>query len=493
MVERTATAGQTDAADGATGAVPLVVDLDGTLLKTDLLYEALFLLLGADPPAVLRAVAALPGGKAAFKARLADAAVLDLHRLPVDEEVLDLVRRARAQGRPVWLASASDTRWVEAFAEHTGLFDGVLASDGRNNLGGHAKAQALVAAFGEGGFDYVGNDPVDVPVWAKARVAWVADPRPGLVAAAGRVAGEVRTLSPRPRSARHYLRAMRVHQWLKNLLIFVPGIAAHVTDPLAYAKGLLAFLAFGLCASGVYLLNDLLDLGSDRAHATKRNRPFAAGILPLVDGFRLCPLLLLAALALALAVSPAFLAVLAAYYVMTLGYSLRIKRVLMLDVVVLAGLYGVRVVAGAAAFAVPLSEWLIALCIFLFLSLALVKRVAELAARLAQGRGDPEGRAYRLADLPLLEMLATASGLVAVLVLALYINSPDVVRLYALPQALWAGCLVLLYWLGRILILTHRGVMHDDPVVFAVTDRVSLLCGGFLGLIVLVAALGGGA
>lgn len=473
--------------------LPLVVDLDGTLLKTDLLYEALFLLLGVKPLDAIRSVFSLRGGKAAFKASLADSAVLDLHSLPMDEEVLALIRKARAGGRPVYLASASDRRYVEALAAHVGLFDGIFASDGAVNLGGSAKAKVLTEAFGAGGYDYIGNDTVDLPVWSSARTAYVADPRPGLLKAARQVAQDVRPLTPRPRNLGHYLRAVRVHQWLKNLLILVPGLAAHVTDPAAYGVALLALLSFSLCASSVYLLNDLLDLRNDRGHATKRNRPFAAGTLPLIHGFWLFPALLAVSLLLALLVSPLFLAVLAAYYTLTLGYSLWIKRLMMLDVVVLAGLYGIRVVAGSAAFAVPLSEWLIAFCIFLFLSLALVKRAAELVSRQNAGRGDPAGRGYRLIDLPVLEMLASASGFVAVLVLALYINSPDVARLYAHAQMLWAGCLILMYWVGRILVLTHRGEMHDDPVVFAATDRNSLVCCGLLVLVVLASSIPGAA
>ncbi len=477
------------AASAGKGLPPLVVDLDGTLLKTDLLYEALFLLLGAKPLEAVASVFSLRHGKAAFKSRLADSAVLDLQSLPMDEEVLALIQKARADGRRVYLASASDRRYVEALASHVGLFDGVFASDGVVNLGGHAKAKVLIEAFGKGGYDYIGNDTVDLPVWATARTAYIADPNPALLKAARQVAQDVQPLSPRPRGVAHYLRALRVHQWLKNLLILVPGLAAHVSDPAAYGMALLALLSFSLCASSVYLLNDLLDLRSDRVHATKRNRPFAAGTLPLIHGFRMFPVLLVLSLLLALLVSPLFLAVLAAYYALTLGYSLWIKRLMMLDVVVLAGLYGLRVVAGAAAFAVPLSEWLIAFCVFLFLSLALVKRASELVGRLNTGRGDPAGRGYRLIDLPILEMLASASGFVAVLVLALYINSPDVSDLYAHAYMLWAGCLIMLYWIGRILLLTHRGEMHEDPVVFAATDRNSLVCGGLFVLVVLVSSI----
>ncbi|MCW2246385.1 4-hydroxybenzoate polyprenyltransferase/phosphoserine phosphatase [Azospirillum fermentarium] len=466
--------------------VPLVVDLDGTLLKTDLLYEALFVLLATHPLTALRTPLWLREGKAAFKARLADAVLLDLRTLPVNEAVLDLIQEAKAAGRRVYLASASDRRYVQAFADHMGGFDGVYASDGVTNLGAGNKARSLVALFGEGGFDYVGNSMADVPVWQVARTAYAVNASGAVVRAARAASADVRVLEGRTAGVGDYLRAMRLHQWAKNLLILVPGLAAHTFSAGALWHALLAFLSFSLCASSVYLLNDLLDLRSDRQHASKRLRPFAAGTVPLSHGMALFPVLLVASVAAALLLSPAFVAVLAGYYGLTLAYSLALKRHLIIDVVTLSSLYGVRLVAGGVAFGVALSEWLIAFSTFFFLSLALVKRVTELIGRRRAGKGDPAGRAYTLDDLPVLEMLAASSGFVSVLVLALYINSPEVMMLYRHPQLLWCGGLVLIYWLCRIMVLTHRGQMNDDPVIYAVTDRVSLSCG-----VLLILALAG--
>lgn len=474
--------------------IPLVVDLDGTLLKTDLLYEALVRLAATDPLTALRTPAWLREGKAAFKARLADAALLELHDLPVNEDVLALIRRAKAAGRRVYLASASNIRHVEALADHIGLFDGVFGSDEKVNLGGREKARVLAEAFGEDGFDYAGNGEVDLPVWRLARTAYVVDaPRKVLQAAVAQAGtkegGEVEAVGTGSVAGLDYVRALRMHQWLKNLLILVPALAAHVLTPDLLGPALLAFVSFSLCASSVYLLNDLIDLPSDRAHATKRHRPFACGAVPITHGLVLFPVLLLASLALALALSPAFAGVLVGYYCLTLGYSLLIKRILMLDVVVLASLYGCRVVAGSVAFGVVVSEWLTAFCVFFFLSLALIKRAAELSGRIEQGKGDPAGRAYRLADLPVVEMMAAAAGFVAVLVMALYLRSPEVVTLYDDPQALWAVCLIVTYWIGRVMVLTHRGEMHEDPVVFAATDRTSLCCAALAGAVVLGSSL----
>ena len=468
---------------------PLVVDLDGTLIRSDLLIESLLRLLAVEPLVALRAPFWLRHGKAAFKVRVTDRTVLDLHMLPLNEDLVELIVAARAEGRPVYLASASDRRHVQTLADHLGLFDGVFASDGTRNLRGAVKADALCEAFGEGGFDYAGDAWVDLTVWERAGGAILVGASPRLTRAARlrcRIVDELP--APRRRWAAA-LRAMRPHQWLKNLLVFLPILAGHAFGAASLGGTVLAFLAFSLAASSAYLLNDLLDLPGDRDHPTKRLRPFASGALPLVYGFALVPALLLGAAVLALFLPPAFLAVLAAYYATTLAYSLVLKRKMIVDVMVLGGLYTLRVIAGAAAVAIPVSTWLLAFSMFLFLCLALMKRITELIARRRTGKGSPPGRGYRLDDLPMISALAGAAGYVAVLVLALYINSPDVAVLYPRPGALWAVCLLLLYWVSRALMVAHRGTMSDDPVVFAVKDRVSLLTGGLVVLFVLLGTI----
>jgi 4-hydroxybenzoate polyprenyltransferase len=276
-----------------------------------------------------------------------------------------------------------------------------------------------------------------------------------------------------------YVKALRAHQWIKNLLVFLPVLAAHeIGNPAATLASLLAFVAFNACASSVYLLNDLLDLPADRRHRSKRNRPFAAGTLPLEQGVVLIPLLLVIALLVSLALPPTFVLVLLLYYLITTAYSFKLKRVMMLDVVILAGLYTIRVVAGSAATEIPLTYWLFAFSMFIFLSLALVKRYTELIALRDSGAGETaEGRGYEIGDLEILSSLGTASGYLAVLVLALYISSAEVQLLYHDPVWLWGACPILLYWISRMWIITHRGGMTDDPIVFAVKDRNSLLCG----------------
>lgn len=468
------------------GDPPLVVDLDGTLTPSDLLIESLFLLAPLD---IIRLPLWLLAGKAPFKARIAEAVTLDLASLPLNDEVVALITAERARGRRIYLASASDRRLVQALADQLGLFDGVFASDGITNLRGDDKARHLIAAFGLRGFDYVGNSAADLPVWQSARRAIV-------VNASGRVTAEARLrrpdmteLSPRQTSPLLHLRAMRAHQWLKNLLVFLPALADHSLDGATLAASVLAFLAFCLCASSVYLLNDLVDLPSDRAHPSKKARPFASGRIPLAHGLGLIPALLAAAVLVSLALPVEFVAVLGAYWGITLLYSLTLKRRLVVDVLTLAGLYTLRVLAGAAATGILVSEWLLAFSMFLFLCLALIKRYSELVERLRSHKGKPAGRAYVTDDTPMVGALAGASGFVSVLVLALYIASPDVDRLYPHPQLLWAIGILLLYWVSRVLMLAHRGEVHDDPVVFAVKDRVSLMIVALMGLIAILGSL----
>lgn len=473
-------------------AIPLVVDMDGTLVRTDTLHEALLALAARRPLAALGFLGAIRD-KAAFKAGLAELGIAEVDRLPLDEAVLDRIRAARAEGRPVALVSAADRRQVEAVAARVGLFDEVVGTGsdaaGAGNLSGAAKAAFLTRRYGPRGFDYVGDARADLPVWAAARRALTVRATPALRAAATRANPEVEHLAPPAAglaAARPYLKALRPHQWSKNLLIFVPPLAAHAYGQMGAA--LAAFIAFSLVASSVYLINDLLDLSADRAHPRKRERPFASGAIPLAHGVFLAPALVLAAVLISvLFTPPAFLGALALYYIVTFAYSLTLKRRLIIDVCTLAGLYTMRLIAGAAATGVPLSPWLVAFSMFLFLALATVKRQAELADQLKAGGSGAAGRAYMVEDLPVLRGIALSSGFSAILVLALYINSDVVAGLYARPEVLWGLCPLLLYWVSRIIMITHRGWMHDDPIVFAAHDRNSIVVAALVGAVVLAA------
>jgi 4-hydroxybenzoate polyprenyltransferase/phosphoserine phosphatase len=464
---------------------PLVVDLDGTLIRTDLLGESCFALLATAPQRLPAVLVLLARGVAAFKVGVAAEVVLDIARLPFNEDLLARLRAERARGRRIYLASAAARRYAEAVADELGLFDGVFASDPGSNLKGAEKARALCAAFGRGGFDYAGNSTADLDVWQAAGGVLAVNAAPALLRTVLRRFPDATVITPKRPATRHYVQALRPHQWLKNLLLLVPAFAAHRFEPAMILACALAFMSFSLCASSVYLLNDLLDLRHDRQHRRKRHRPFASGRVDMLHGVAMGAGALVGAVAIGLLLPLPFLGVLAAYAALTLAYSLVLKRQPILDVITLAGLYGIRIVAGGAAVAVLLSPWLLAFSVFFFLCLALVKRSTELIDRLGSDAADPPGRGYRLADLSVLQTMAGASGYVAVLVFILYISSPAIADLYGEADRLWAIPVVLLFWVSRVLILTHRGEMHDDPVVFAARDRTSLTCAGLIALVVL--------
>lgn len=464
--------------------VPLIVDLDGTLIKTDSLIENMLIVLRENPLRLLTSLPSLLRGKAAFKSRLADMVVPDPATYPYNQAVLALIQKARARGGKVYLATAANVQIADAVQAHLGLFDGLFASGQDHNLSRTAKADLLVTQFGAGGFDYVGNDVADLPVWDRARRVYVVDPSSTLRRVVDRRHPGHILLSQRTARLATYAKAARVHQWVKNILIFLPAVAGHFFAAPTWLTILLGFAAFSFCASSVYLLNDLLDLRNDRQSLGKRHRPFAAGTIPLSHGLLLSPLLLLVSLGLGAAVSSDFLAVLVGYYALTLGYSFVLKRIAMLDVVALCCLYGIRMIAGAVAVSVPLSHWFAAFAMFLFFFLALIKRGTELAVLKRAGLTDVGGRDYRADDLGVVESMAAGSGFVSVLVLALYVSSVEGSKLYAHPERLWAACLVMIYWVGHLLLTTHRGGMHEDPVVFALTDRRSLACGLVMALIV---------
>ncbi|MDR2365775.1 MAG: UbiA family prenyltransferase [Zoogloeaceae bacterium] len=468
------------------GGAPLVIDLDGALLRSDLLVETSLLLLRDHPRQCLLPFGWLARGKALLKHKLAERVNLDVTVLPYDENVLAFIRKARTEGRRVVLATASHERLAGLVARHLGVFDEVLASHARLNLAGEAKRDALLARYGEKGFDYLGNSRDDLPVWRVARKAFAANASFHCERKARALTNFEGVISCRKDRAADWIKALRLHQWLKNLLIFVPLLAAHRYAELPLlSQAMLAFFCFGLCASSVYLLNDLLDLRDDRHHAKKRLRPFASGRLSPGTGLLVFPLLLCVAFAVALCWLPlAFTLGVLVYYGLTLAYSLWLKRLMIVDVMTLAILYTLRIVIGGVTLSIPLSFWLLAFSVFIFLSLALVKRYVELLPLREKGNGEKaRGRGYHAEDFPMIMALGAASGYTAVMVLALYINDPVTRQYYHHPEFIWFSCLLLLTWISRVWILAHRGMMHDDPVIFAAKDKVSL---GIVALIALV-------
>jgi 4-hydroxybenzoate polyprenyltransferase len=456
--------------------VVLAVDLDGTLLRSDMLFESFWAAVRQDWRNPILPILGFGGGRAGLKRYLAKVADIDCANLPYNAAVIAYIESWRAAGGRTALITASDQAVADRIASHLGLFDEVHGSDGQINLKGEKKAAFLKERFGETGFAYIGDASADLPVWHGARKVITVDAGRGLqrqVEMLGRQTEHLSTTSP---SMSAYVKMLRPHQWFKNMLVFIPVLAGHQFSLAILSRALLAFVAFNLVASSVYVLNDLLDLSSDRAHPRKRNRPFASGDVSLAFGTLAAPLLLLLGATVATYLGTRFAAVMLAYYLTTTAYSFDLKRRPIIDICVLTLLYTVRIIAGGAATGIVLSVWLLAFSIFFFFSLAAVKRQAELVDLSGRGGLVTSGRGYHVDDLPQISMMATASGYVSVLVMALYVNSSSVAQLYAYPTALWGVCLVLLYWISRMVMVTHRGQMHDDPLVYVAKDRTSQFC-----------------
>lgn len=455
----------------------LVVDLDGTLIKTDILIEVLLAFIKQNPFKMIYIFSWIIKGKAYLKDKLSQYIDIDVSILPYNKEVLALIKERKKEGYSIVLATASHNKYAHKIAEHLSCFDEVIASDSSTNLSGRTKANKLVELYGSGQFDYVGNSKDDLSVWSVARKSIIVNPDKGVLAKSTQINNIESILDTRPNFIKTLLKALRIHQYAKNALIFVPLAASHQLFVISNITTVsLAFLVFCLCASTVYLINDLVDLEDDRHHKTKRNRPFASGALDVRTGLVLCPLILVITILITSLLLPfPFFMVLITYYILTLLYSFKLKRIVMIDVITLAILYTLRIIAGNAALGLSLSFWLLAFSVFIFLSLALVKRYAELKEVKLAGKKNARGRGYQREDLEMLSSLGAASGYISVLVLALYINEPSTASMYTNPKLIWIACPIILYWISRVWMLTHRGDMHEDPVVFALKDKVSLI------------------
>ena len=472
--------------------VPLVVDLDGTLCRSDTLVESLIAMAMHAPVATIGALVGA-GSRAKLKAMVADRHRPDATTLPYNPAVLDLLETEKSKGRRLVLATASDQRIADDVAAHLSLFDETIGTRDDTNLKAENKRQALVERYGEKGFDYIGDSRADFPVWAAARKSMAVDPSPALRRGGAEQSIDLLAIGDpqRPGTARTLLRAMRPHQWLKNLLIFLPVFAAHKFDAASLALAAVAFAAFSLVASGAYLLNDLADLEHDRKHHSKKNRPLASGALSAQQGLAGFAMCLGTGILLALLFLPsAALLVVLGYFVATTAYSLWLKRLLLIDLIVLAMLYTGRAFAGAVATATPLSDWMLLFCVFFFFALASVKRVTELRALENSDRDQASGRAYSADDVWVLSSLAVGSGLMSALVFALYATSDAVTLLYSSPRLALLTCPLLIFWTARTALLAHRGEVHDDPVVFALRDRVSLATGLAVVGVLMLASVG---
>ncbi len=480
-------------ADGDTAetmSMPLVIDLDGTLVRTDTLIESLFCYLRTQPLRFFHVIIWLLQGRAVLKHELAHRARLDIDTLPLNARVVEYAAAERDRGRRVYLATAADRGIAQRVADYCGLFDGVLASDRQVNLKGWRKLEALRRRFPTG-FAYAGNSRADIPLWHAAREAILVGDARWIRRVVHRL-GKPAAVFPTPSRLLALARSARPHQWAKNALVFVPGIlSGALFDQAHLVAVVLSFVAICLIASGTYLANDLWDLAEDRRHWSKCRRPLACGDLSIATALGAIAVGLTGGLILAVAAATAGGLVVACYLLLTLAYSLTLKRVPILDVVVLAGLFTLRLVLGIVSSQAAASPWLLTFSMFLFSSLCFAKRLVEIERSAARDRGAVLGRGYRQADAPLVFALGTGTGVASIVVMVLYITSEAFTRTFAGNTTwLWAFPVILFLWLARVWLVAGRGELDDDPVAFAVTDPPSCLLGAAMVVAFLLAWLG---
>jgi 4-hydroxybenzoate polyprenyltransferase len=455
---------------------PLCVDMDGTLVKSDTFVDSLMVLARRHPLSFLRTPFWAAKGKAHLKSQVASLVALDVAHLPYNRPLLDYLREEHAAGRKLYLATGADRALAQSVAAHLAIFDDVMASEGTVNLTGNNKLHHLEQRFAPDGFDYIGNALLDLPLLKSARRAMLANPDLRLNGALKSQNIKVsRKFLDRSPAVVALAKALRVHQWVKNLLVFLPLMLAHTIRLGLLLTAVAAFFCFSFVASATYVFNDLLDLEADRVHLTKRQRVFAAGDLSVVAGIAISFLLAALAFIVAAHMERKFLIFLLLYLVTTVAYSLVLKRIVLLDVVILASLYTVRMVAGAAATSTLISPWLAAFSIFLFLSLAMVKRFSELQNLHKRGMNPTSARGYLLSDIEQLRSFGTSSAYASIVIFALYINGRDVTSLYRHPSRMWLITPLMILWISRVWLLASRGLLDEDPVIFALEDRMSLL------------------
>ena len=480
-----------DALDTQSSAnpLPLVVDMDGALLRTDTTFEGLARGLFAKPLSTLAACAALLGGRARFKRAIAEVVEIDVELLPVRENFVAHLAKEHAAGRDLHLVSGSDHAIVERVAQRIGLFATAQGSAEGRNLKGGVKAQYLEERFGE--YAYAGDSPADLKVWRRARGAVLVGASPSTARKARKlnVPIEAEFLDP-PTSPKVWLKALRLHQWAKNILIFIPLLlSGRFHEPGALVECLLGFLLLGVTASGAYVINDLSDLAADRRHRSKKNRPFASGALKVHQGLLLGPALIIIGVVGAWLLSPAFALALLTYLVTTLAYTLWLKQAPFLDAMLLGWLYTLRLLMGSALAAAPASEWLLTFSMFFFFSLSLAKRHVEVSAASAGQKAVP-GRGYQTGDAPLTLAFGVASTTASLLILTQYLMVEAFPSgVYARPQLLWFTLPIIGLWTMRVWLLAHRGELDDDPVTFAVKDPMSIGLGAALALVFMGAVL----
>ena len=463
---------------------PLVVDLDGTLIDTDILYEGFIILLRKNPLYIFHCLLWLIRGKVHFKNFIFRTITVRYELLPYNKDLLRFLQAESVKGRKLVLATAALQSNALEISKIFPIFDEVYGTE-KVNLKGGNKLKVLINQFGESKFDYIGNSHADLKIIASSRYSYLVNPSRFLERKAKKISNLKYTWKSKRLHVRDYLKAIRAYQWIKNLLIFVPLFTSH-----SFSSGKLllqataAFFAFSFVASAGYVINDLFDLNSDRAHPRKRYRPFASGKLSILSGVILAFILLAGGLLIASQLNLLFLAILSIYFIVSFSYSMYFKKIVLFDVFILAMLYSTRVIAGGKVTHVPISFWLIAFSTFMFLSLAFVKRYSELMKITNETSLKEWGREYITSDLNLLQMMGVVSGFLSVVVFSLYIYSPEVSQLYSHPKFLWGISLLFLFWISHIWVVTNRGKMMDDPIVFAIKDVTSYVIFFIITLII---------
>jgi len=466
--------------------IPLVVDLDGTFLNTDLLYESIVLLIKRNPLYVFLIPIWLLQGKIYLKKKLHQLVNLNFSLLPYNKNLLDFLEMEMDSGREIVLATASlQSNAVQVAKKFPMLFGEVCGSE-MINLKGKKKLEFLLTKYGQAGYDYIGNSYADLPIFAESRHSFLVTDDKILTNRTKKVSNLQRRWSNHRNGFKDFLKAIRAYQWIKNLLIFVPLITSHSFDLKNIISAFVGFIAFGMVASSGYLINDLIDLESDRAHARKCFRPMASGGLSIPFGVIITVILFSIGLAIAALLGLQFLLIVSVYFVLTLAYSLYLKKIAMADVFTLAILYSIRVIAGAILINVLLSSWLISFSMFLFLSLALVKRYGELYKVKDAGEKVNKAREYNLFDLQLLQTMGIASGFISVIVFSLYLDSHDVALLYSNPKPMWIISFLFLFWNSRIWLKASHGQMTDDPIIYTVKDKLSYLILCFIAVVIYI-------
>ena len=455
----------------------LVVDLDGTLLKSDILHESFWSAISINFLNSLKSLFILLKGKEKLKEYLYLVSNIDVKLLPYNKEVIKYILNFQMSGGKVALVTASNEKIAKKIADHLGFFDEVYGSNSSTNLKGEIKAKFLVNKYGEKNFVYIGDSKADLAVWKKAKKSVSINCSTSLCKKIEKINSNYEHLSKKKIDYYSYLKTMRLYQWIKNLLIFLPIFAAHQVNISNITTSIIAFFAFSFFASSVYIVNDLLDLNADRNHLIKKKRPLASSHISIFHGEILAFVLIIIGLILGSYLGLSFILILLVYYFFSTIYSLSLKKFVIIDICFLALLFTLRIIAGSFATEIDISFWLIAFSIFIFFSLASVKRQAELVNAKKTGETDIWRRSYNVNDLQIISAISLNAGYISVMIMALYINSPSVTELYNNPIMLWGICFILLYWVTRIVFLTNRGIIkNDDPIIFAIKDKISLLC-----------------